>query len=64
MVLQATLQKKRAVTQALWEERDRVAKDNMARLLGEERVWNEASNRAMYDLLVVSFFFTLAKSCI
>ena len=70
MVLQAALQKERATTQALLEERDRVvaekellAEEKTARLLEEERARNEASHRAMYELFVVSFFFILAKSC-
>ena len=70
MVLQATLQKEKATTQALLEERDRVAaekellaEEKMARLLEEERARNEAAHRAMYKLLMVSFFCILAKSC-
>ena len=69
MVLQATLQKERATTQALLEERDWVAakkellaKEKTARLLEEERARNEAAHRAMYELFVVSFFCILAKS--
>jgi hypothetical protein len=70
VVLQAALQKERATTQALLEERDRVtaekellAEEKTARLLEEERARNEASHRAMYELFVVSFFCILAKSC-
>ena len=69
-MLQAALQKERATTQALLEERDRVAaekelllEEKMARLLEEERARNDASHRAMYKLLVVSFLCILAKSC-
>ena len=68
--MQAALQKERETTQALLEERDRVAaekellaEEKMARLLEEERARNEAAHRAMYELIVVSFFFILAKSC-
>jgi hypothetical protein len=70
VVLQAALQKERATTQALLEERDRVAaekemllEEKTATLLEEERARNEAAHRAMYELLVVSFFCILAKSC-
>jgi hypothetical protein len=70
VVLQAALQKERATTQALLEERDRVAtekellaEEKTARLLEEERARNDASHQAMYELLVVSFFCILAKSC-
>jgi hypothetical protein len=70
VVLQAALQKERATTQALLEERDRVAaekellaEEKTARLLEEERARNDAAHRAMYELLVVSFFCILAKSC-
>ena len=70
MVLQAALQSERDRTQALLEERDRVAaekkllaEEKTARLLEEERARNEAAHRAMYELLVVSFFCILAKSC-
>ena len=31
-------------------------------LMEEERARNDMRNRAMYELLVVSFFFILAKS--
>jgi hypothetical protein len=37
--------------------------EKMAKLLEEERAWNDMQNRAMYELLVVSFFCILAKSC-
>jgi hypothetical protein len=37
--------------------------EKMARLLEEERARNDAAHRAMYELLVVSFFCILAKSC-
>ena len=68
--MQAALQKERATTQALLEERDRVAaekewlaEEKTARLLEEERNQNELAHQAMYELLVVSFFCILAKSC-
>ena len=61
--MHATLQKERATTKTLLEERDQAAKVNTTGLLEEERARNDVDNRAMYDLLVVSFFFTLAKSC-
>ena len=61
--MQDALQKERPATQALLEERDRVAaekellaEEKTTRLLEEERARNEAAHRAMYELLVVSFF--------
>ena len=69
-MLQPTLQKEREATKALLEDRDRQAaekerelEERTARLLEEERAQNNASNRAMYELIVVSFLFILAKSC-
>ena len=44
-------------------EEKRDLEERTARLLEEERAWNDASNRAMYELIAVSFFFILAKSC-
>ena len=75
MVFQAALQKERAANQAALEK-ERLASQaalqatlderdqTTARLLEEERARNEAGQRAMYELFVVSFFFTLAKSCV
>ena len=37
--------------------------ERVARLLEEERNRNDASHRALYELLVVSFSCILAKSC-
>ena len=63
-------EKGREVTQALLAEQARQAaeekrdlEERTARLLEEERARNDASHQAMYELLVVSFFFILAKSC-
>ena len=68
--MHAALQKEREMTQSLLEDRDRVAAENellakekIARLLEEERAWNDAAHQAMYELIVVSFFCILAKSC-
>ena len=47
--------------QAAEEKRD--LEERMARLLEEERARNDASHRAMYEILVVSFLCILAKSC-
>ena len=62
--------REREATQALLAEQDRQAaeekrdlEERTARLLEEERARNDASNQAMYELIVVSFFFILAKSC-
>ena len=37
--------------------------EKTTRLMEEERARNDMQNRAMYELLVVSFFCILAKSC-
>ena len=44
-------------------EKELAAEEKTARLFEEERARNEAAHRAMYELLVVSFFCILAKSC-
>lgn len=70
MVLQAILKKKRVNTQALLAEanrqageRERVLEERKNRLLEEDRNRSDVSYRAIYELLVASFSFTLAKSC-
>ena len=45
------------------EEKQRELEERMTRLMEEERARNDMQNRAMYELLMVSFFFILAKSC-
>ena len=73
-VLQAIVEKERLKTQALVEEvkreaqrevaeRERDMEERTAKLLKEERNRNEASHRALYELLVVRFSCILAKSC-
>jgi tRNA(Ile2) C34 agmatinyltransferase TiaS len=69
VVLQAALQSERDRTQALLAERDRQVEEKQreleektARLMEEERARNDMQNRAMYELLMVSFFCILAKS--
>ena len=61
-VLQALVEKERLNTQALLEEakreaaeREREMEERTAKLLEEESNRNEASNRALYELIVVSF---------
>ena len=68
--MQAALEKERAKTQELLAEakrqaaeRERELEERTATLLEEERNRNDASNRALYELFVVSFFCILAKSC-
>ena len=41
----------------------RTLEERIARLLEEERAWNDLAHWAMYEHLVVSFFCILAKSC-
>ena len=68
--MQALVEKERLKTQALLEEakreaaeREREMEERTAKLLEEERNRNEASHRALYELLVVLFSCILAKSC-
>ena len=63
-------ERERKKTHALLQERDRQvaekeqeSEERTTRMLEEERAWNDMQNRAMYELLVVSFFCILAKSC-
>jgi hypothetical protein len=63
VVLQAALQTKRDRTQALLVERELELEEKTARLMEEERARNDMQNRAMYELLVVSFFYIFPKSC-
>ena len=69
-VLQEAVEKERLKTQALLEEakreaaeREREMEERTAKLLEEERNRNEASNRALYELIVVRFSCILAQSC-
>ena len=62
-------EREREKTQALLQERGRQAaekerelEERTARMLEEERARNDMANRAMYELLVVSFFCILTKS--
>ena len=68
--MQAAIQKEREKTQALLRERDRQAaekerelEERTARMLEKERARNDMANRALYEILVVSFFCILVKSC-
>ena len=69
-VLQAIVEKERLKTKELVEEakreaaeREREMEERTAKLLEEERNRNEASNRALYELIVVRFSCILAQSC-
>ena len=66
-VLQAIVEKERLKTKELVEEAKREAQKEMeemtAKLLEEERNRNEASNWALYELIVVRFSCILAQSC-
>ena len=44
------------------EEKQWELEEKTARMMEEERARNDMQNRAMYELLVVSFFCILAKS--
>ena len=61
-MLQAAIQKERAAVQAAMAEKDkeiRELEERTTALVEAERAWNDASNRAIYELFVVSFFFML-----
>ena len=45
------------------QQRERELEERTASLLEAERNRNDASHRALYELLVVSFSCILAKSC-
>ena len=60
--MQAAILKEREAMQAVLAEKDKETKELEERktALGEaERAQNDASNRAIYKLFVVSFFFIL-----
>ena len=68
--MQALVEKERLKTQELLEEakreaaeREREMEERTAKLLEEERNRNEASNQALYELIVVRFSCILAQSC-
>ena len=65
MVLQAAIQSERDRTEKLLAEaaeRQRELEERTTKMLEEERARNDMQARAMYELLVVSFFCGLAKT--
>ena len=65
MVLQAAIQTERDRTEKLLAEaaeRQRELEERTTKMMEEERVRNDMQARAMYELLVVSFFCRLAKT--
>ena len=61
-MLQAAIQKEREAMQVVLAEKDKEIKELEERtiaLVEAERARNDASNRAIYELFVVSFFFML-----
>ena len=65
MVLQAAIQSERDRTEKLLAEaaeRQRELEEKTTKMLEEERERNDMQARAMYELLVVSFFCRLAKT--
>ena len=63
--MQATIQSKRDRMEKLLvevAERQRELEERTTKMLEEERARNDMQARAMYELLVVSFFYTLAKT--
>ena len=65
MVLQAAIQSERDRTEKLLAEaaeRQREMEERTRKMMEEERARNDMQARAMYELLVVSFFCILAKT--
>ena len=63
--MQAAIQSERDRTEKLLAEaakRQRELEERTTKMLEEERAWNDMHARAMYELLVVSFFCRLAKT--
>ena len=63
--MQAAIQSERDRTEKLLAEaaeRQRELEERTTKMLGEERARNDMQARAMYELLVVSFFCRLAKT--
>ena len=63
--MQAAIKSERDRTEKLLAEaaeKQRELEERTAKMLEEERARNDMQNRAMYELLVVSFFYRLAKS--
>ena len=64
-MLQAAIQSERDRTKKLLSEaaeRHRELEERTTKMLEEERARNDMQARAMYELLVVSFFYRLAKT--
>ena len=64
-MLQAAIQSERDRTEKLLAEaaeRQRELEERTTKMMEEERAWNDMQARAMYKLLVVSFFCRLAKT--
>ena len=63
--MQAAIQSERDRTKKLLAEaaeRQRELEERTTKMLEEERARNDMQTRAMYELLAVSFFYTLAKT--
>ena len=63
-MLQAAIQKEREAMRTAMAEKDkeiRELEERTTALVEAERARNDASNRAIYELFVVSFFFMLYK---
>ena len=62
MGLQAALEKERQKTQELLAERERLAEERTAKALEEAEARHDASNRALYELFVVSHLCIFSQS--
>ena len=63
--MQAAIQSERDRTENLLAEaaeRQRELEERTTKMLEEERARNDMQARAMYELLVVCFFYTLGKT--
>jgi len=60
--LQAALEKERQKTQELLAERERLAEERTAKALEEAEARHNASNRALYELFVVSHLCIFSQS--
>ena len=60
--MQAALEKERQKTQELLADRDRLAEERTAKALEEAEARHDASNRALYELFVVSHLCIFSQS--
>ena len=59
--MQEALEKERQKTQQLLEEKERLAEEKTAKAIEEAEARHDASNRALYELFVVSHLFIFTQ---